>query len=385
MKILHCCLANFYIDNFGYQENIITKMHKLQGHDVAILASTETYIGAELEYVKPSSYYTNEGIPIKRIPYVKWLPHFIAKKVRIYKGISEYLSRFKPDIIFLHDCQFVSITAFSEYAKNNKSVKIYVDGHTDFINSARNWTSKNILHKLIYKWCTQKIEPYTSKFYGTLPLRVEFFKDVYKTPAYKTELLPLGIDDTEINFEKRDKIRFDIREQFDIDENDFVIITGGKIDRRKNIHVLIEAINKLNIINIKLLVFGKPNLEMEEEILRLMKYSFIRNVGWIPANKSFEYFFAADIACFPGTHSVLWEEAVGLGLPCIFKRWEGITHFDLDGNCLFINSATIDEIQSAILNIYENADIFNDMRDVALNEGLKHFSYYEIAKRAIEQ
>ena len=124
---------------------------------------------------------------------------------------------------------------------------------------------------------------------------------------------------------------------------------------------------------------------MEEEILRLMKYSFIRNVGWIPANKSFEYFFAADIACFPGTHSVLWEEAVGLGLPCIFKRWEGITHFDLDGNCLFINSATIDEIQSAILNIYENADIFNDMRDVALNEGLKHFSYYEIAKRAIEQ
>ena len=23
MKILHCCLANFYIDNYGYQENIL--------------------------------------------------------------------------------------------------------------------------------------------------------------------------------------------------------------------------------------------------------------------------------------------------------------------------------------------------------------------------
>lgn len=385
MKILHCCLAAFYVDNYGYQENILPKMHKLQGHDVAILASTETYIDAKLGYIESKTYTTKDDIPIKRIPYVKWLPHFFARKLRIYNGVSECLNEFKPDIIFIHDCQFISITEINKYAKNNKSVKIYVDGHTDLINSARNWISKNILHKIIYKWCAQKIELYTTKFYGTLPLRVDFFKEVYKTPAYKTELLPLGIDDTEINFEKRSNIRFNIREQLRIDESDFVIITGGKIDKRKNIHVLIEAINKLKIKNIKLLIFGKPSLEMEEVISKLMKYSFIRNVGWIPANKSFEYFFAADIACFPGTHSVLWEEAVGIGLPCVFKKWEGITHVDLNGNCLFINSSTIEDIQNAILKIYENKKLFDAMKIVALNEGLKHFSYYEIAKRAIEQ
>ena len=44
MKILHCCLAAFYIDNYGYQENILPKIHQIHGHEVKIVASTETFI-----------------------------------------------------------------------------------------------------------------------------------------------------------------------------------------------------------------------------------------------------------------------------------------------------------------------------------------------------
>lgn len=171
MKILHCCLSNFYIDNYGYQENILPKMHKLQGHDVAILASTEIFVdNAKLGYTKPSSYITNDGIPITRIPYVKWLPHTIAKKLRIYKGIKNNLQAFNPDIIFIHGSQFVGVLEIIDYLKKRPNVRVYIDNHADFINSASNWISKNVLHKIIYKWATQRIEPYTRKFYGTLPL-----------------------------------------------------------------------------------------------------------------------------------------------------------------------------------------------------------------------
>ena len=72
----------------------------------------------------------------------------------------------------------MSIIQIVKYAKK-RNVKIYADGHTDFINSAKNWVSKNILHKIIYKYCAKKIEPYVAKFYGTLPLRVKFIRDVY--------------------------------------------------------------------------------------------------------------------------------------------------------------------------------------------------------------
>ena len=149
MKILHCCLAAFYIDDYGYQENILPKMHKLQGLDVKIIASTETYINnAKLGYVSPSTYKTKEDIPITRLPYVKYLPHKISKKLRIYNGLKRELYSFKPDIIFLHDCQFLSITEIAKYKKKYPKTKIYVDSHTDFINSAKSWVSKNILHKI---------------------------------------------------------------------------------------------------------------------------------------------------------------------------------------------------------------------------------------------
>ena len=80
MKILHCCLAAFYIDNYGYQENILPKMHKLQGHDVRIVASTETYLNnSVLGYTVPGSYNSSDDILVTRIPYIMLLPHVVAK------------------------------------------------------------------------------------------------------------------------------------------------------------------------------------------------------------------------------------------------------------------------------------------------------------------
>ena len=69
MKILHLCLACFYIDNYTYQENILPRINHEDGHDVRILASTETYVdNAHLGYVEPAEYVTEYGVPIKRLP-----------------------------------------------------------------------------------------------------------------------------------------------------------------------------------------------------------------------------------------------------------------------------------------------------------------------------
>ena len=385
MRILHCCLSAFYIDNYSYQENILPRMHKMQGHEVAILASTETFIdNYNLGYLLPCSYKTNEKIPITRLPYTNWLPHKIAKKLRIYKGVSNIIQFFKPDIIFLHDLQFLSIIEFSTYAKNNPNVVIYVDGHTDFINSAKTWISKNILHRIIYKWCANRIKPYVRKFYGTLPARVDFFKSVYGIPEHMVELLVMGADLSDVDFSIKDEIRTSIRKSLEIDESDFLIISGGKIDTLKNINLLMIAVNELKNKKIKLIIFGNPSQEIEVEIEALSKSEYIRNIGWIPSEKIYKYFLASDLAFFPGTHSVLWEQAVGLGLPCVFKMWDGIQHMDVGGNCQFINEITIDSLKESIERIYKDADLFDRMKQVATSKGISEFSYYEIAKRAIE-
>lgn len=382
MKILHCCLASFYIDDYGYQENILPIMHQLQDHKVSILASTETFLGnSVIGYTNSGSYITKEEIPLIRINYVKWLPAILSIKLRIYQDVTKNLEKLQPDIIFIHGSQFISINALAKYAKKNPHVKIYVDGHTDFINSGTNWVSKNILHRIIYKWCAKRIEPYTIKFYGVLPIRVDFFTDVYGIPPSKVELLVLGFDPTKVDFSRKYEIRKRLRNELSIPQKNLVIITGGKIDSRKKIDILMETVINLNIPDISLIVFGTPSEDLKTKINALIKSENIKYIGWVPSDKVYDYYLASDLAVFPGTHSVLWEQAVGVGLPCIFKKWEGMQHVDLNGNCLFMEN--VSELEEMILSLYNNRSKLLEMRKVAEEKGKKEFSYYEIAKRAI--
>lgn len=384
MKVLHCCLANFYIDNYGYQENILPKMHKLQGHDVAIVASTETYVDdTTLGYVEPSSYESESGIPVTRLPYLSFLPHLIARKLRIYTGLSAYIESFMPDVIFVHDLQFISIRQIALFAQRHPQVRVYVDSHTDLVNSAKNWVSRNILHRIIYRWCAREIEPVTTKFYGVLPLRVQFLSDMYGISPDRIEYLPLGVDDTEIDFSKRAAIRKRVREHLGLSDDDFVVVTGGKLDARKNVGALMTTIRDLNIAEIKLIVFGTPSQDTREEIESLSKHENISCVGWIAASSVYDYFMASDLAVFPGTHSVLWEQAVGVGIPCLFREWSGMKHVDIGGNCLFLKTGDVPELSETILRVFNQSDLYSTMQRVARKDGMSKFSYFQIAKTAI--
>lgn len=386
MRVLHCCLAAFYIDDYGYQENVLPRMHKLQGHDVAIVASTQAYVDNRvLGHVEARSYSTADGIPITRLPYPRWIPRVLARRLRFYDGLQERLDSFAPDVLFLHDCQFLEMRTIVRYAKRHPEVRIYIDGHTDFINSARGWLSKNLLHRILYRYCAQIVEPYTRKFYGVLPVRVEFFQDMYGTPPEKTELLVLGADHTRVNLDRRDEIRSATRSRLSIDDDDFVVVAGGKIDRRKQFPELMHAISKINRPDVKLILFGTPTEEMEHEVERLSHHDSIRHVGWAQADQTYEYLLAADLGVFPGTHSVLWEQAVGVGLPCVFKRWDGIQHVDVGGNCLFLEEGTRGEIEQAILSLCGRGETYSRLKQVATTKGMTEFSYYEIARRAIEE
>lgn len=69
MRILHLCLACFYIDGYNYQENILPRIDRENGNEVLVIASTETYVNnSELGYVEPGEYTTFDGIHVIRIP-----------------------------------------------------------------------------------------------------------------------------------------------------------------------------------------------------------------------------------------------------------------------------------------------------------------------------
>lgn len=380
MKILHICLGNFFNDGYSYQENLLAKYHKKLGLEVYVIAGLDIFDkNGKITYLKSGREYIGDyGIPVKRLNLKN--QSRLSKRLRNYSGLKSSLEKIKPDIIFLHNCQFISIIDLIKYLKKHPDTRVYADNHADFFNSASNWVSKNILHKIIWRHYAKRIEPFTAKFYGVLPARVDFLKSVYGLPEEKCELLVMGADDDEVKKAKKPEVRAEKRKEYGLTDSDFVIMTGGKIDHNKRETLqLMDAVNAISNENIKLLVFGSVVPELSEEFESRLSEK-VRYIGWKKSEDIYSEFAAADLIAFPGLHSVLWEQAVGMGKPCLFRKIHGFEHVDIGGNCRFIENTSADSIKSDIENCIANTD---EMKKAA-EKGAEVFSYYNIAKRSLE-
>jgi len=329
-------------------------------------------------------YYNEYGVKTIRIK-SKWKTH-INSKIRIYKGIRQVVDQECPDIIFIHGCQLVQLRDIYQYASRYKDTRIYVDNHSDFSNSASNWLSRKILHRLVWRFCAQKIEPYTTKFYGVLPARVDFLAEMYDLPRDKIELLVMGADDELVKSATQPQVRQSIRDKYDIQAKDFLVVTGGKIDSaKKQTLLLMEAIKRINRKDVKLIVFGSVTPELKFAVEHSCCGTTVQYIGWISSDESYAHFAAADLVVFPGRHSVFWEQVVGLGIPMIVKYWEGTTHIDVGGNCDFLYEDSVDEIQDKILALIDDPVRYKEMKLVAETKGMGVFSYRKIAEKSIAE
>lgn len=385
MRITHLCLGCFFPDGYSYQENMLPKYHKKLGHDVSVVASLQTFDkNGNISYMDKASEYRNEyGIPVQRLDYKR--PLRIYRKLKRFVGTYEAIEKTNPDILFIHGCQFMDMDIVVRYLKKHPHVTVYVDNHADFSNSAKNWVSFTFLHIILWKHCAHIINPFTKKFYGVLPARVDFLKNVYGLPEDKIELLVMGADDEKVEAALKPEVKKEIRAKYGIADDDFLIITGGKIDNfKKQILYLMEAVNKLQNERVKLIVFGSVIPELKEKVEALVS-PYTQYIGWVQSDQTDKYYAASDLVVFPGRHSVFWEQVAGLGKPMLCKSWDGTKHVDLGGNVIFLEKDSVDEIYEIIRNLTENSAAYQKMISIARDKGMKTFSYMGIAKRSIEE
>ncbi|MDI3543785.1 MAG: 1,2-diacylglycerol 3-alpha-glucosyltransferase [Candidatus Woesearchaeota archaeon] len=383
MKIVHLCLCSPVTDNFGYQDNLLPKFHKRLGHDVSVITSHNIFDkDGTIGYDERDVYYNEYNI--KTIRLKTFFNTSVLFPLRKYKGLYKTIVSEEPDVLFIHGFQFLDITKIKKYAKHHQGVKIFIDSHADFSNSARTFLTKNLLHKIIWKHYARLILPYVDKFYGVLPARVDFLKDVYGLPEEKIELLLMGADDDKVKEAKNPKIREKIRAQNGISKDDFLIMTGGKIDKAKRQTLLLmEAVNQIKDERVKLIVFGSVEDELKDDFFKLVDGERIKYLGWIESDETYKHFASADLVVFPGRHSVFWEQTAALGIPMIVKFWEGTTHVDLGGNCKFLYKDSAEEIKESILELLRDKNLYNNMKKVA-QKGIITFSYLNIAKQSLK-
>lgn len=374
-------MSAFFIDNYSYQENLLPKYHVKMGHDVTVIASLFTFDknGKDSFLTGYSEYEDKNGFHVVRLPYKS--PIKLNRTLGHYDKFEEVLNRESPDVIFSHNVSFADITVLVKYLKKHPGVKVFADNHADYINSAKNFTSKHILHPIIWRHYAKMLEPYLTKCYGVTPMRCRFLKEMYHISPELIEFLPMGVDDEAIPAD-RISVRNAIRTELGIPDDAFVILTGGKIDKLKNTHVLLEALKKVDNQNVHLIVCGTLTPEMEYLKSEFESNTNIHYLGWCNADRVMNCMVASDLACFPGTHSTLWEQSVGVGLPAIFKRWNEMEHVNVNGNCEFVKGEDVEELYG-VMNKVVTPNYYASILDKATIAS-KSFLYSEISLKAIQ-
>lgn len=383
-------LCDFFGLNQQYQENYLSKYYKKNGHRVVIIASTfeniHDYYNNRYKF-KTEKIEEYNGTKILRLPYSL----NIMGKIRKFNGVRDLLLEEKPDMIFAHGLHLNLNDAVWYKKKINTKCRIVCDSHADFSNSGNNWISLYILNGIFRKFHLQFHKKYIDKLYAIVPEGLKFVNEIYGVSYSEMELLPLGCD-YDLSEEIRNKNNVDeLKEKYKITKNDFVIFTGGKLNKSKKTDVLIDSIKLMNNENIHLLIVGSADIkdaEYENYLKNNSKGYNIDFMGWLKPVEILEIMTMSDLAIFPSSQSVMWQQAIGMHLPLIVGNSgsQNASYLNKNGNVIVLAKQDInsEHISKLINEFLEKPDKLLKMRLGAKKTAEEFLNYDIIARRTLE-
>lgn len=382
MKIVH--VGRNVIDGYQYQENLLPKIQASMGHEVTMITSLGLslpyYEMQQCDYEKTRPYWY-EGVKIIRL---EWSNGFLGYRFAKLKRLYDVIVSENPDLVFCHRIQGLDVLEVCKFKRNSPDCCVVADSHSDAHNSARNLCSRLLLHKGVWKRVARQAERYFDRIYYVSPCCRSFMKEVYGLGDGKLAPTYLGADMSFISSFDRRRIRSEIRQVLEIDEERFVIVTAGKFDKAKMTHLLFEAVEMLGDKSVHVIAVGSVDRDYRRTFFRHVdRNSNIHFTGWVPGGKVIEYFLAADAAVFPRSQSVLWQQAICCGLPCIFGYYPGGDYLNPGNNVKFLRSKDARELMDLIQQLIDDPIEFARMSRGALTLGVERFDYRNIADEIV--
>ncbi len=377
MKIVHCCLSCFYIDGYGYQENELVRQNVKDGHEVTVIASTETFgDDRKLTYLKPGEYVGAEGAKVIRLGYAK-IPMLLARKLRINPGLMSLLKSEKPDVILFHGLCGWELLTVAMYKKLNPKVKLFADSHEDRHNSATNFLSKYVLHLGFYKLIIQRSLKYLDKVFCLSDEVRDFCRSVYRIHDEKMEMYHLGghvLSDTEY-----DKVRADIRAKHSVADSDTLFVQSGKFDHKKKLIESLNAFKTTSEKSFRYFVIGAVPDDVEEEVMSLIASDRrIEFLGWMTTEELQRYLTAADVYVQPGSQSATMQNSVCARCAVILDDVKSHRFLLGDAGWLVKEQQDLEDVFKLIANDHSLVKIQSEK---SLSVAKQHLDYKMLAKR----
>lgn len=378
MKIMHIAPLSPYNVGWSYQDNLLPKYQRKMGHEVVVVVSPFENTSNGKVDVGESDFILDDGVHVYRRRRIFGNSPF--GKAVSFTDVGDILKSFQPDFVMIHSLITLTVFQAIQYKKKyNPQCVIIQDNHLDENIGRRKTKLLTDLFYQYWRFVNRFSKKYVAKYYGVTPWRQDFIVKRFGIEREKTDVLIMGADDELIDFDNRNQIRNDLRNQYNIGSN-FVICTGGKIEKNKKIDLLMKAVKGMP--GVKLLVFGNVADNYKDEIEKSINENVIM-LGWMNTKEINDVFLASDIAVFPGQHSVLWEQACACKIPCLFAYWDGMNHLNNGGNCAFISADSVEAIRNSIMK-YTNTDAYEELKEKADSPLTDVFLYKNIADKSLE-
>lgn len=379
MKIVHICISSPYIDNWGYQENLLPNYLQKKGIRNYVVASSNDfpkYLKQEVvEIIKAKgNNYTLDGIVVRRIPTKRISNSFICPK-----GLKSVLEEIQPDVIFHHNFNCTSMPIAARYARKH-GVPMVVDNHADTINMTKNKLWIWFYYKFLIRLSCKLYQKQIRKAYGVTHARCDFIHDYYGLTRKKIDCLPIGAD-TDV----ADSIlsKTELRRKYGVYDSDFVVVTGGKMGKEKGTDQLINAMVALHesYPQLKLVLFG---LFEDNDVEEQTKQSSVTTVhGWCNRTKTLELLKMADVACWPIHHTTLIEDAISVCTPLVIRETSTTEHL-IEGNGSWIKNGSAEDIEGILLLLMNQ----NKTQELAMKQSCEimknKLSYNTIAETVLK-
>jgi 1,2-diacylglycerol 3-alpha-glucosyltransferase len=380
MKVLHLCLCGPFTDGLSYQENELIAQHVSLGHDVTVIAATDTY-GRDKRVVNACTgiYKLECGAKLIRLPYIFGIRGWLARKIRSHSGLMDCLESINPDRILFHGLTSWDLLSVAKYVQLHSHVKLFADCHEDFNNSARTWASRELLHTLFYRTIFLRSVAHIHEVLCITVESMDFAVGFYGSPREKTSLYPLGC-----TLESPDvvaKRRAFFRDRHGFLDSNIVITQTGKLDHTKCLASTLKVFCSNPSPDLRLVIAGIMTDDVKAECQPMIQSDpRIVDLGWQTTDELKTVLAGADCFLQPYGQTVTTQMAMGYG--CVILAQDVPSHrWLLGGNvCLF---SDLSEFPSVLNWVVTNHTKLDNIKKVNSNFAIANLDYRKLALRIV--
>lgn len=370
MKILIWTTGNEFTPSMLYKENYLIRAAIKSGDEVIVFANEYTYIGGKSAMAPATEKVA--GYKLKRFPYQSFVHPALTSRIRKINGIEDEIIAEKPDLIFINCSQIYNIKNLRKIKSALPDVKIVLDFSTKYLNSARNWLSKNILHRIVYRRWIQNALPYVDRVFYISAESKDFAHEMYGIPYDMMEHNNLPGETIRPEIKKRYKK--EIFQHLKLATDNTLILYSGKIYPDKKVDNLVRAFTRNNDPDLRLLIIGVYTDESQRQIIEPLVASDnrIKFMGFVSGEELTKYVCAADLYIQPGSISQTCQTAVCCGTPLAFNDIP--THREIyNGNGFFVESE--EDIRQVLEKISNNKELLSRMSALSYDMAASELDY----------